>query len=181
MLLLAERVNNPVEDTQLESDGEIENMETESILHDNVYTDTLSKCERWYLRFNASNGKEVYSIFELFKTDGVDMSKVDHLIMQKSKDFYLIQKKKGNAVNIAGLIFTEEDSISGWVNRQEKDLKIKMPDTFDKLESFNNGHNFECFHNLDVDVINEETKALHHSAFLFFERKKSKINCINCY
>ena len=45
MLLLAERVNNPVEDTQLESDGEIENMETESILHDNVHTDTLSKCK----------------------------------------------------------------------------------------------------------------------------------------
>ena len=129
MLLLAERVNNPVEDTQLESDGEIEN---------------------------------------------VDISKVYHLIMQKSKDFYLIQKKKGNAVNVAGLIFTEEDSISGWVNRQEKDLKIKMPDTFDKLESFNNGHNFECFHHLDVDVINEEIKALHHGAFLFFERKEVK-------
>ena len=113
MLLLAERVNNPVEDTQLDSDGEIENIKMESILHDNVHTDTLSKCERWYLRFNASNGKEVYSIFELFKTDGLDMSKVDHLIMQKSKDFYLIEKKKGNAVNIAGLIFTEEDSIMG--------------------------------------------------------------------
>ena len=32
---------------------------------------------------------------------------------------------------------TEEHSISGWVNRQEKDLKIKMPDTLDKVESFN--------------------------------------------
>ena len=102
------------------------------------------------------------------------MNKIDHLIMQKSKDLYLIQKKKGSAINIAGLLFTEEDSISGWVNRQEKDLKIKMPDTFDKLESFNEGHNFECFHNLDVDVINAETKALHHSAFLFFEKKEVK-------
>ena len=27
-------------------------------------------------------------------------------------------------MNVAGLVFTEEDSINGWVNRQEKDLKI---------------------------------------------------------
>ena len=106
------------------------------------------------------------------------MSKIDHLIMQKSKDFYLIQKKKGNAIKIAGLLFTEEDSTSGWINRQEKDLRIKIPDTFDNLESYKLGHTFECFHNLDVNVINEETKALHHSAFLFFERKevKDKLN-----
>ena len=49
-----------------------------------------------------------------------------------------------------------------------------MPDTFDKLESFNEGHKFECFHNLDIDVINAETKALHHSAFLFFKRNEVK-------
>jgi hypothetical protein len=49
-----------------------------------------------------------------------------------------------------------------------------MPETFDKLESFNEGHNFECFHNLEVDVINAETKALHYSAFLFFERSQRK-------
>ena len=47
-----------------------------------------------------------------------------------------------------------------------------MPDTFEKLESFNEGHKFECFHNLDIDVINAETKALHHSAF--FEQKDVK-------
>ena len=49
-----------------------------------------------------------------------------------------------------------------------------MPETFDKLESFNDGHNFACFHNLDVDVINEEHKVLHHSAFLFYKRKEVK-------
>ena len=32
----------------------------------------------------------------------------------------------------------------------------------------------ECFHNLAVDVINEETKALHHSAHLFYEKKEVK-------
>ena len=67
VLLLAAGVNNYVENTQLESDEEVENMETESILHDNVHTDTLSKCEHWYLKFRASSGKEVYSLFELSK------------------------------------------------------------------------------------------------------------------
>ena len=50
MLLLAAGVNNNVENTQLESDGEVENVETESILQDNVHTDTLSKCELWFLK-----------------------------------------------------------------------------------------------------------------------------------
>ena len=77
-------------------------------------------------------------------------------------------------VNIAGLIFTEEESTSGWVNRQVKDLRIKMPENFDKLESFSSSHLFECFHNLDIDVINAETRALHHSAFLFFGKCEVK-------
>ena len=40
--------------------------------------------------------------------------------MQKSKDFYLLEKKKGNTINVDGLVFTQEDSISVWVHRQEK-------------------------------------------------------------
>ena len=67
MLLLAAGVNNNNENTQLESDGEIENMETDSNLHGNIHKDTLSKCKQWYLKFKANQGKEVYSLFELFK------------------------------------------------------------------------------------------------------------------
>ena len=59
MLLLAAGLNNNNENTQLESDGEIKNMETESIMHDNIHTDTLTKCEQWYLKFKANHGKEV--------------------------------------------------------------------------------------------------------------------------
>ena len=57
MILLAEGVNNHGDETQLDSEGEVENMETEAILHDNIHTDTLSKCEQWYLKFKANNGK----------------------------------------------------------------------------------------------------------------------------
>ena len=28
---------------------------------------SLSKCEQWYLKFKGNHGKEVYSLFELFK------------------------------------------------------------------------------------------------------------------
>ena len=44
---------------------------------------------------------------------------------------------------------------------------MKMPDDFVKLESFSDGQKFECFHNLDMNVLNVETKALHRSAFYF--------------
>ena len=70
-------------------------MQTESVMHDNVHTDTLSKCEQFYLKFKGNQGKEVYSLFELLKVK------------------IFIYFKKCNTVNVAGLIFTEEDSIMG--------------------------------------------------------------------
>ena len=96
----------------------------------------FTNCENFYLKFQGVLGKEVYSLFELFKTDGVYMTKIDHLLMQKSKDFFLIQKKKGSPVNVQGILFTEEDSVSGWVNRQVKDLRIIMLYDFVKIEAF---------------------------------------------
>ena len=87
MILLAEGVDNNVENTQLESEEEVENMEMESVLYDNIHTDSMSKCKQWYLKFKARSGKEVYSHFELFKSDGVDMNKIHHLIMQIVKTF----------------------------------------------------------------------------------------------
>ena len=60
------------------------------------------------------------------------------------------------------------------MNTQVNDLKIRMPETFDKLESFCEVYKFEWFHNLYIDVINAEIKALHHSAFLCFKRKEIK-------
>ena len=100
------------------------------------------------------------------------MAKIDQLICNaKSKNFYQLGKKKGLNVNFAGLMFTEEASVSGWINRTEKDIKVKMPKTFEELELWNNGHTDKCFHNLDIEVINAETKALHHSAHLFFYEK----------
>ena len=91
------------------------------------------------------------------------MSKLDQLLMQKSKNFYQLEKKKGCNFNVASLIFTEDESITGWVNRCAKDIKLQLPTDFDELEKFDSGHTLECLHNLDVDITNAETKALHHS------------------
>ena len=46
MVLLATGVVNNNIYSQVESDGEEENIETESIMHDNIHTDTLSNCEQ---------------------------------------------------------------------------------------------------------------------------------------
>ena len=71
-------------------------METDAILHGDTSGDLLAKCEVYYTKFKAKFGKQVYALFEQFKTDGVDMAKLDQLIMQKkSKSFYSLEKKKG--------------------------------------------------------------------------------------
>ena len=98
-------------------------METESILHDDTTIDILYNAEKFYLKVTATNGKEVYAVFEQFKTDGVDISKIDHLLMLKSKSFYQLEKKKGHDINLAGLMYSEEESIARWINRNEQVIK----------------------------------------------------------
>ena len=71
-------------------------------------------------------------------------------------------------------MFSEEESIAGWINRNEKFVKMRMPTTFDELEKYDAGHTLECFHNLNIEIINAEIKALHHSALLFFEKAEIK-------
>ena len=34
----------------------------------------------------------------------------------------------------------EEESIAGWINRNEQVIKMKMPTNFDELETYNEGH-----------------------------------------
>ena len=73
-------------------------------------------------------------------------------------------------------MYSEEESIAGWSNRNEQVIKMKMPTNFDELEKYNEGHvhTLEYFHNLDVDVINAEIKALYHRALFFFEKAEIK-------
>ena len=69
-------------------------------------------------------------------------------------------------------MFSEEESIAGWINRNEKFIKMKMPTTFDELEKYDIGQTLECFHNLNVEVINAEIK--HFIIVLCYSSKKQK-------
>ena len=154
-------------------DSDKDDMDTEMIVYDNAF-DTLSSCEQSYQKFKATTGKEVFALFAQFQTDGVDMNKIDLLIMQKSKLFFQLEKKKGMHINMAGLIHTEEESVNGWINRSAKDIKFRKPKTYAELETWDNGHTYECFHNLDIEVINAEIRALHFSAHLFYKRSQDQ-------
>ena len=81
---------------------------------------------------------------------------------------------------MAGLIFSEEESVNGWIDRSSKDIKMRKPKSFAELETWDQGHTYECFQNLDIEVINAEIKALHYSANLFYEKTevKTKMNSI---
>ena len=103
------------ERTSVESDNDAMDIDR-SVMHDDPTTDTLSNCELLYLKCQITSRKEVYALLEQFQTDGVDMSKLERFIMQKSKDFYLLEKQKGLTVNVAGLMYTEEESTVNWIN-----------------------------------------------------------------
>ena len=165
MLEATNHLENRNEQTLVESENE--EMETESVMHDN---NVLSICEQFFSKFKCTTRKDVYVLFEQFKTDGIEMNKIDLLIMQKSKLFFKLEKKRGQNVNMAGLMFSEEESVSGWINRFVKDIKFKMPKTFAELEMWDIGHMYECFHKLESEVINAETRALHYSAHIFHEK-----------
>ena len=93
-------------------------METESILHDNLDFDILTKAELFYTRFEGKEGKDVWTSFDIFETNSIDMTKLDNLIFQKSKDFYTLEKRRGSSIKCFGLIFTEEGVKISWVNRK---------------------------------------------------------------
>ena len=75
-------------------DSDKDDMDTEVVIHDNAF-DTLSNCEHFFQKFKGKSGKEVFELFSQFQTDGIDMNKIDLLIMQKSKLFFQLEKKKG--------------------------------------------------------------------------------------
>ena len=75
-------------------------------------------------------------------------------------------------VNMAGLKFTEEELVSGWINRSIRDIKFKLSRTLAELETCDQGHTYKCFHNMED--IHAEIKALHFSAHLFYEKAEVK-------
>jgi len=85
-----------------------------------------------------------------------------------------LEKRRGLNIKSFGLMFTEEDIKTNWINRKVGDLKISLPTTFEELEQYKDGHLLECFLSLEKEVMDYETKALHFSAHMFFEKAEVK-------
>ena len=100
-----------VEGTLVEGEEEVirEEMETESFLHDNLEFYTLSNAELFYTNYEGTEPKDVWTSFDTFETNSIDVLKLDNMIFQKSKDFYILEIRRGSAVKCSGLSFTEED------------------------------------------------------------------------
>ena len=73
-------------DTLVEEEEEIPREEMEK-----TDFDTLTKAELFYTRFEGKEGKDVWTIFDIFETNSIDMTKLDNLIFKRSKDFYTLE------------------------------------------------------------------------------------------
>ena len=71
-------------------------------------------------------------MFDIFETNSIDMSKLDNIIFQKSKDFYILEKRHDATIRCIGLLFAEEFVKANWVNRKVADLNLKLPTTFEE-------------------------------------------------
>ena len=67
-------------------------METESFLHDNFDFDMSSAAEIFYKTYKGKVPNDVWTEFEIFETNIIDISKLDNIIFQKSKDLYDLEK-----------------------------------------------------------------------------------------
>ena len=72
-------------DTLVEEEEEIirEEIDTESFLHDDLDLDTLSNAELFYTKYEGKEPKDVWTSFDIFETNIIDLSKLDNLIFTK--------------------------------------------------------------------------------------------------
>ena len=67
-------------------------METEQFLHDNLDFDILSNAEVFYKKYEGTEPKHVWTSFDIFETNSIDMAKLDNLIFKKVEIFILWKK-----------------------------------------------------------------------------------------
>ena len=111
-------------------------MKTESFFHVNLEFYILSDAQLFYKNYEGKEPKDVWTAFDIFKTNSIDMSKLNNIIFQKSKDFYILEKRCDATIRSVGLLFTGEDVQTNWVNRKVEDLNLKLPTIFEELEQF---------------------------------------------
>ena len=84
------------------------------ILHEK----TLSKAEIFYLDCEITNPKDIWNEFTFVDNSNFDFAKVNSLLNQKSKNYFLLEKKKGCEMKCFGLRFTEDILFKNLLNRK---------------------------------------------------------------
>jgi len=134
----------------------------------------LSKAEMFYLDCTLKNPKDIWSEFTAVDNSNFDLSKVNAILNQKCKNFYILEKRNGCTPKCFGLIFLEDTAFKNWLNRKPEDFGLLSPSSFQELENFEGVSNLVVFRCLDKEAINYKTTALHVSAHMFFERTEVK-------
>ena len=102
-------------------------METDVPIFANLDFDIPSEAELFYKNYKGSETKNVWAEFATFESNSIDMSILDNMIFQKSKDFFALEKRNGNTPKCYGLLYTEENAALNWINRRLVDLNINLP------------------------------------------------------
>ena len=115
--------------------------------------DILSEAEKFFKNYKGREPKNVWVEFVTFESNSIDMAALDNLIFQKSKDVFALEKRNGGSPRLYGLLYTEENAKLNWINRRLGDLNINLPQSFEQLEQFRDGHLLECFRCLSKEAI----------------------------
>ena len=120
-------------------------METDITLIVKSDFDILSEAEMFFINYKGRQPKNIWVEFAMFESNSIDMCVLDSLIFQTSKDFFTLEKRNGGSPKCFGLMFTEENAKLNWINRRLVDLHVNLPQSFEELVQFKDGHLLECF------------------------------------
>ena len=113
----------------------------------------LSKAEMFYLECTLKNPKDIWNEFTVVDNSNFDLNKTNTLLNQKSKNYFVLEKRSGNTNKCFGLIFTEDTAFKNWLNRKPEDFGLLSPSSFQELENFEGASNLEVFRCLEKEAI----------------------------
>ena len=82
---------------QIEEEEKHNEMETDMVTFGDLDFDIPSEAELFFRNYKGREPKNVWAEFVTFESNSIDMSKLDNLIFQKSKDF--LPWKKGTEIH----------------------------------------------------------------------------------
>ena len=85
-------------------------METYMVTFGSLDFDIPSEAELFFKNYKGRKPKDICAEFITFESNSIDMSKLDNPILQKSKDFFTLEKRSGNSPKCFGFTFTEENA-----------------------------------------------------------------------